>query len=567
MDGPPTVEATHQLEELILAVDDLRRRVAALEQSAVSSTLPHAAAAVTIRETHAAAAEEIQGGLIAAVGRAFLGIAGAFLLRAVTESGILPQLAGILLGLAYAGAWLAFLLASKVANRLTILLHGLTACLIACPLLWEATVRFHALTPSGAAIALVLFVTLGQAVAWRHGLQSIGGVTAAAGSITAIGLISATLDPQAFALAMVALAAVVEAGAIFDRAAGLRWVTALGADLSVLVLVYVATRPQGLPEGYTPLPVGAVIAIPAALMIVYLTSLVARTLVRRMPFAWFEIAQAAAVVALAMDAAFRSAHAEGVVGAIALAAGAACYLAAFAGTPGRIPRNFHVYTAYAAILIILGSALALPDSWQGAVWLSAGLAAVWLGERNRWNTFRLHGALYLTGAALASGLLAAASARMIGTAGQAWPTLTVGRLLSLAAVAIACAMILRLRRGLDLPWQERIAAAMVAALLCFSISSILAGGLIDHRLDAPLASTVRTAIVVLVALALAWFGGRSPFPELIWLLYPWMIMGGVKLILEDYRHGVSATLFLSLLLYGGTLIALPRLLRMARRTQ
>ena len=32
MDGPPVEEATHQIETLILAIEDLRRRVEALER-------------------------------------------------------------------------------------------------------------------------------------------------------------------------------------------------------------------------------------------------------------------------------------------------------------------------------------------------------------------------------------------------------------------------------------------------------------------------------------------------------------------------------------------------------
>jgi hypothetical protein len=79
--------------------------------------------------------------------------------------------------------------------------------------------------------------------------------------------------------------------------------------------------------------------------------------------------------------------------------------------------------------------------------------------------------------------------------------------------------------------------------------------------DAPLAGTLRTAVVAGVALALAWFGRRRNLSELIWILVPWMLFGAAKLVAEDFRRGRSATLFLSLLLYGATLIALPRLLR------
>jgi hypothetical protein len=63
--------------------------------------------------------------------------------------------------------------------------------------------------------------------------------------------------------------------------------------------------------------------------------------------------------------------------------------------------------------------------------------------------------------------------------------------------------------------------------------------------------------------ALAWFGRRWNLSELIWVLVPWMIFGAVKLVADDFRQGRSVTLFLSLLVYGATLIALPRLLRRA----
>ena len=75
------------------------------------------------------------------------------------------------------------------------------------------------------------------------------------------------------------------------------------------------------------------------------------------------------------------------------------------------------------------------------------------------------------------------------------------------------------------------------------------------------ASTVRTVVLSIVALTLAWFGSSKNLRELIWILFPWMLFGAVKLAAEDFERGRSATLFLSLLVYGGTLIVLPRLLK------
>ena len=66
------------------------------------------------------------------------------------------------------------------------------------------------------------------------------------------------------------------------------------------------------------------------------------------------------------------------------------------------------------------------------------------------------------------------------------------------------------------------------------------------------------------AILLAWLGRRSRFEEATWLVYPLLVAGGLKLLLEDLRAGRAATLVVSLAFYGGALILAPRL---ARRTE
>lgn len=94
MNRPPTEIETRQLEELMHAVDDLRRRVAALE----CQSLPAPAIAPSPREFDGPPAD-LSTGVLGALGRLLLGIAGAYLLRAITEAALLPQLAGTLAGL------------------------------------------------------------------------------------------------------------------------------------------------------------------------------------------------------------------------------------------------------------------------------------------------------------------------------------------------------------------------------------------------------------------------------------------------------------------------------------
>ena len=547
MNGPPTELETRQLEQLIQTVDDLRRRVAALERQ---STPAPASAAQPVEFPGPPA--DLSTGLLAALGRLLLGIAGAYLLRAITEAALLPQLAGTIAGLLYAGAWLVSAAGIRSANRLIVAFQALTAALIAGPLLWEAAVRFHSLTAEAAAAALALFIVLGQVVAWRRDLSAVAGVAAGAGAATALVLIIATLNPVPFAIALLIAAAVIEYGAFRDRALALRWVIALAVDFCAFLLMYVATRPQGLPEGYAAVPIPTLIAIQITLMAIYLASTVTRTLVRRLPIAWFEVAQLAIAITLAIGCGLRVAHGAGVIamGAACLAAGAFGYFAAFANR-SISRRNFHAYATFAALLVSIGSILALSPLPRTVLWSVLALIGIAFGERTRGNTLRTHGALYLVAASFLSGLLAY------------WPPVTTSTILCASSAVIAYGLVLRLRKARLLLWTERVSASILAALVCWSTMGLIMGSLIGVRFDPLLVSTLRTAWVAVVAIALAWCGRRWNLKELVWILYPWMMFGALKLFAEDFRLGRPATLFVSLLLYGGTLIALPRLLRRA----
>lgn len=574
MHGPPTEVEPHQLDELILAIEDLRRRVAALEQRALPPVAEFSAASPG--RTSAAPSStpaDFSTGVLAALGRLLLGIAGAYLLRAITEAAILPQLAGTLAGLLYAGAWLVSSARLASPNRIVLALQALTAALIAAPLLWEATLRFHSLTPEGAAAALALFVVLGQAVAWRRDLAVVAGVTVLAGSATAIALIIATLNPLPFSIGLLMAAAVVEYAACRDRGFSYRWILALAVDFCAFLLIYVATRREGLPEGYAPVPIAAVVGFVIALASVYLAGTVIRTLVRGLAIAWFEIAQLAAAIMLAIACGLRVTHGTGAgmiaLGSACLAGGVLAYLAAFASIPNRRlpPRNFHAFASFAILLVLSGSGFVFHAGVLAGLWSVLALAATWLGERSRGNTLRMHGALYLAAAAWASGLLNYAADGMLAASGRAWKPMPGPALLCALAAVLAYGLVLRVRKARTEPWTERVSAAMLAALLTWSAAGFAAGWLLAVRWDASFLSTLRTAVVAVLALALAWFGRRWNLTELIWVLYPWMTFGALKLFVEDFRQGRPATLFLSLLLYGGTLIALPRLLRRARRAR
>ncbi len=407
MEGPPVEEATHQVEQLILVVEDLRRRVEALERPSASAKLPVAPKWGLTPAAVESGASEISSGLLAAIGRVLLGIAGAYLLRAVTEASLVPRLIGTLAGVLYACAWLVPWRTSR-DNRWAATLHGLTASAILAPLLWEATIRFHTVAPSAAAAVLAIFIVLGQILAWRRDVSPLAGIVALAGSATALALMVATLDPLPFSAALGVAAAVVEYGACRGRVLGMRWIVAVAADLCAFFLVYLLTRPQGLPEGYAPIPLAAVFAIEWALVAVYLASITFRTLVRGLDVLWFEIGQLVIVVALGIGSTLRLLHGTAAVlfiGAGCLAAAAGCYAASGTAQARGLNRNYHVYATFALLLAIAGSRLLMTGLPLAMLWSAMALIAGWFGERRNRNVLRVHAALYLVAAAVASGLM------------------------------------------------------------------------------------------------------------------------------------------------------------------
>ena len=122
--------------------------------------------------------------LVSLVGRTFVVLGGAYLLRALTESGRLPGRGGVVLGLAYAVAWFGAADRAGLTRPLSGLFHGLAAVVISLPLIWEASAHFNLLSPVTSAAMLLVITGLALGVAWHRHLESLAGV-AVIGSIVA----------------------------------------------------------------------------------------------------------------------------------------------------------------------------------------------------------------------------------------------------------------------------------------------------------------------------------------------------------------------------------------------
>jgi hypothetical protein len=87
------------------------------------------------------------------------------------------------------------------------------------------------------------------------------------------------------------------------------------------------------------------------------------------------------------------------------------------------------------------------------------------------------------------------------------------------------------------------------------------GGRPDGSIDVGVLATIRTGVLAVAALAVAWIGRHARFREWGWLVYPLLVGIGLKMVAQDFAHSRPATLFVALALYGAALILAPRMRR------
>jgi hypothetical protein len=304
----------------------------------------------------------------------------------------------------------------------------------------------------------------------------------------------------------------------------------------------------------------------------YLASVAMRTLAGSREVTVFEALQSAAALVVGFGGAAYVAAATGTGGtflvAIALACGIGAYAAAFAVIMPRdgVRRNFAFYTSVAVVFVIAGSAIGLPEP---AIWWAAlAVACAWLarpelarpGEERAGTLLTGHAATYLFAAAATSGLLSATLRALTGDAVSQSPL--APRLLVVFAAACLC-WALRPSPSADAP-HGSLARAPIALLVAVATAAWLAALWLSDGTAPGVAATVRTGTLAATALALALIGRWTPLAEAAWLVYPLLAAGAIKLLVEDFPKSSAATLFVALAMYGGALIAAPRLVRWQR---
>lgn len=515
---PRPLENASELERLKAEVRDVERRVAFLE------SLQNIARAEPLA-MHAAPVESAFQLPDAApvVGRAVLGLAGAYMFRALAELGVMPRLAIVAAAIVYAGTWL-WLAARRRSegNTASSSIYALTAVLILSPLLWEATTRFGLLPHFITAALLVAFPALGSL------LGVAGWPIIPAAFATAITLMIQTGDLLPFAIATMLISALAETVA----SRGLRAVSALAAMGSVFLLVWIAGRSGGAPAGYSNVRPLVIALCACALPLICLIGVA-----KRRSFGFMEAGLLTPALAVSVYGAPVWAS-----GSILIALCAACAWLSLCGhahgfTGGRIAELSALPLGLAGSFLLL--ATPFPAS---ALWCAASVLVTLFSTRRRDRILAFHGVALLASAALFSGFFVRAVVAFTGPVpGPA--TLPV------ALIGLSAALAWRL--STEFVWPR----------LAFASFTIIAAGALLLELSGMRSSLLpafQTLYLCVAATGASYAAGKSR-PELGWIAYGLLMIGAMKLLAIDFRESRPEILAVSLICYGVALILVPRL--------
>jgi len=557
------------VEQLSQRIQELERRVSTLESqpdietpaAPASGNVPHPAP----EPGRGFPAPNLSAGVLPVFGQAVLGIAGAYLLRAVAESGAVPQLPVQMVAIVYAGMWLVYAVRTHAANHFASVTYAITSALILSPLLWESTVRFHFLRPVLTAAVLVAFVVLALALTWRQSLQAIPWVATLAAVATALALIIATRELVPFTAGLLAVALAAELVVCLGHRLTVRAVPAIAADFAAWLLVYVMTSPEGVPSDYRPTGATTITVLCLALLAIYGGSIGLRSFGLRHRLTIFEIVQGVVAFVLATFGMLRARPGStAALGLFFLLMAAVCYWGALSWfAADEHLRNRRVCATYAVALLLVGSFLLFSESLQTPFLCLAAVTAAFLYMRTGKLSLGMHVSFYLAAAAIFSGFLNLAGNALAGTVPS---SLGVGAWVVAVSAGLCYAIGWRASTA---QWRLRLLCIVPSVLVVGLAASLAVMGSVrlgsaSGMLTASRLSVARTVVTCSIALILGFSGSRWKRAELLWVAYVAIAFGALKLLFEDLRFGNSASLMASLLFYGLILIVIPRLTRFGR---
>jgi Predicted membrane protein (DUF2339) len=516
--------------------------------------------------------------LLALLGRTFLILSGAFLIRATTDAGILPSSLGVALGLIYGVGWLWFASRTASEHPRAATFFALATALICFPLLYEATLQFKILTPSATVVLLLAVWGLGAAVSFREHLRIGAWLFSVGAGTTGLALTfgGGFWVPYCFAVLGMALS-----GLWLGYLRGWSGLAVVGTAVADAVVISLTLlnilRPTGVDVAQ--LELVPLLALQLGLVALFVGSYLLRALVFNSHISAFDIMQAATAMVIGFGGALQTAtgmeQGGWVVGAFAALTAVFGYSVTFRyldrGTEYR--RNFGFFTTAALTTSIIGAALLLSGIALTAFLLTIGLVSAWIGTRSRRATLSMHGSTYTIAAAFSSGLLTHALRAVVGSPELLPPS---SQLLPMVAVFVVAALSFLApvaETGRTWGSWSRAPKVLYTAVLAFGSVGFIASAAgtflmpaVSESWQGPVFDAWRTGGFSVTAMILAMLSRARRVREAGMLVPVFLALGGISLLLGDLRAGRPATLVISLVLFGAALILAPRIRRSRKRT-
>jgi hypothetical protein len=501
------------------------------------------------------------------IGRVLLIFGGAFLLRAITDYQFVPTAVGIFLGATYAVFWLfmAWRTGRAETAQASAAFYGGTSVLLALPLAIEAITRFELLSGPQGIVALTIFSALAITVAAIHSLRSLAWLATGGGIGAIFVVLNASHAAVAASMALILLGLGILWAVYFRHWLGPQWLGAIGANVSILVLIVVSGSDQWSLQALTPFILSAI------LLFAYFFSFVTHSHARGKEVGIFEWVQGfigICVAGWAAVVAVRSGQLEfATTGILCLVLGIGAYALAFTPeTRTRRGRNFFFYSTYALLFVVAGTALVMSPATAAVLWSVMALVMAWCSGRYERVTLSLQCTFLLIAAGVASGLLTTGLHALAGDVSAAWPVFDP-RHLVVALTTVACLFIHVAQKSERWGTLAGLPQLIVLALSVWEVGGLmvvvaapLLASVASEEPNLAILAALRTAVLSASSVTLALSSRFRRWPEARWLVYPVLVLVGLKLFVEDFPHGQPASLFVSLAFVGGALLLVARLL-------
>ena len=482
-------------------------------------------------------------------GRSLIALGGAYLLRALAESKVLPMAAGIAIGFAYAGLWLwRSYTHAQHGRRAHAAFCAIIAAAIAYPIIWESATRFGFFDSAAAAVAIAIVTSSLVVTGYRNGGERIAWI----GSIGTIGCtVALAAETRALAAPMLALATV--GGVTWWCAVRRKWryapiPVAIEFNLAACAIVVLALVDRGADSRQ-------VVAI--SLLVahaIFAGAIMTRPLIRHEdvgPVDALQVGLSAIPTLVGAPLVAAPLPVTHMVTALAIAtAGALGYLAMVRTKSMTVAPYF--FGAFGVLGVVVSTAHILPAPQAAVFWGLAAATTAVIARRTMPQLFA-HAAVYALAATIAAGLFGSALGVVSGLGRH---PLAVTFANAIATMGIAVAAGVAIASGAQ-PW--RIARLTLAAIATLLLLGAVAAALTPiSGNSAAAAAALRSAIIAVAAVALTLVARTPRTGELAALVYPLLMLGALKFLFDDFGSGRAASLFITLATYGVALVVIAR---------